>query len=176
MVRLQRSLAAVLAALTVLVACGGGNSSGLAGNSGGSTASGGSGTATSSSGSVNMALTDAPACGFDHVYVTVSSVRINASAQAGDSDAGWSTITPASPQKVDLLSLTNGALQQLGQTALTAGSYQQIRLMLAANSTDQLVNSVVPTGDAETALSTPSATQTGYKVVGQFTVAPAALT
>lgn len=166
MIRLQKPLAAVLPALALLAACGGGGGSGTSSTSSGS---------TSSSGTVNMTMTDAPACGFDHVYVTVDAVRINASAQAADSDAGWSTITLASPQKIDLLSLTNGALQQLGQTTLAAGSYQQIRLMLAANSGTQLANSVVPTGGVETALSTPSATQSGYKVVGQFAIQPSTL-
>ncbi|KVV51800.1 hypothetical protein WT27_31585 [Burkholderia territorii] len=123
-------------------------------------------------GTLHVAMTDAPSCGFDHVYVTVSQVRVNANANASDNDAGWSTITLATPQKVDLLSLTNGVLADLGQTALPAGQYQQVRLVLAQNQGNTLANSVVPTGGTEQALATPSATQSGYKIIQPFTVQP----
>lgn len=147
----------VLATALALSACGGG---------------GGSSTAT---GSLNVAMTDNPACGFNHVWVTVKQVRVNTSATAGDNDAGWQTVTLTTPLRVDLLSLTNGILQQLGQIPLPAGHYQQIRLVLTSD------NSVVPataTGadGVEVALTTPSATQSGYKVVGDFTVQPDTLT
>ena len=123
-------------------------------------------------GTLHVAMTDAPSCGFDHVYVTVSQVRVNANANAADNDAGWSTITLATPQKIDLLSLTNGVLADIGQTALPAGQYQQVRLVLAQNQGNSLANSVVPTGGTEQALATPSATQSGYKIIQPFTVQP----
>ncbi|AJY10305.1 DUF4382 domain-containing protein [Burkholderia dolosa] len=123
-------------------------------------------------GTLHVAMTDAPSCGFDHVYVTVSQVRVNANANAGDNDSGWSTISLATPQKIDLLSLTNGVLADLGQTALPAGQYQQVRLVLAQNQGNTLANSVVPTGGTEQALATPSATQSGYKIIQPFTVQP----
>ncbi|MGN8139120.1 DUF4382 domain-containing protein [Paraburkholderia sp. 22099] len=145
----------LLAIPVMLAGCGGGD--------------GGSGGAA---GTLHVAMTDSPSCGFDHVYVTVSKVRVNMNAQAGDSDAGWSDVTLASPQKIDLLSLTNGVLADLGQTALPAGQYQQIRLVLAQNQGNTLANSVVPTGGAEQALATPSAAQSGYKIIRPFTVQP----
>ncbi|AOI59695.1 DUF4382 domain-containing protein [Burkholderia diffusa] len=123
-------------------------------------------------GTLHVAMTDAPSCGFDHVYITVSQVRVNANGNASDSDAGWSTITLATPQKIDLLSLTNGVLADIGQTALPAGQYQQVRLVLAQNQGNTLANSVVPTGGTEQALATPSATQSGYKIIQPFTVQP----
>ncbi|WP_175721898.1 DUF4382 domain-containing protein [Burkholderia anthina] len=132
----------------------------------------GDGGSSPQTGTLHVAMTDAPSCGFDHVFVTVSQVRVNASSNAGDNDAGWSTITLATPQKIDLLSLTNGALADLGQTALPAGQYQQVRLVLAQNQGNTLANSVVPTGGAEQALATPSATQSGYKIITPFTVQP----
>ncbi|NTY35361.1 DUF4382 domain-containing protein [Burkholderia diffusa] len=141
----------------VLAGCGGGDD-------------GGSGSVQN--GTLHVAMTDAPSCGFDHVFVTVSQVRVNASSNAGDNDAGWSTITLPTPQKIDLLSLTNGALADLGQTALPAGQYQQVRLVLAQNQGNTLANSVVPTGGNEQALATPSATQSGYKIITPFTVQP----
>ncbi|MDD2729398.1 MAG: hypothetical protein PHR85_09605 [Malikia sp.] len=49
------SLAAVSAATLLLAACGGGGSD-------------------NSSGTLKLALTDAPACGYEHVYVTVESL------------------------------------------------------------------------------------------------------
>lgn len=123
-------------------------------------------------GTLHVAMTDAPSCGFDHVFITVSQVRVNANGNASDNDAGWSTITLATPQRIDLLSLTNGVLADIGQTALPAGQYQQVRLVLAPNQGNNLANSVVPTGGTEQALATPSATQSGYKIIQPFTVQP----
>ncbi len=78
----------------------------------------------------------------------------------------------AGPQKIDLLSLTNGVLADLGQTALPTGQYQQVRLVLAQNQGNTLANSIVPTGGSEQPLDTPSATQRGYKIIRPFTVQP----
>lgn len=85
-------------------------------------------------------------CGFDHVYVTVDKVRVNASSTAGDTDSGWTDIALPAPQKVDLLSLTNGVLTDLGRAPLAAGQYQQLRLVLAQNQGNTLANSVVVSG------------------------------
>ncbi|AOJ11708.1 DUF4382 domain-containing protein [Burkholderia mayonis] len=133
---------------------------------------GGDGGSSAQTGTLHVAMTDAPSCGFDHVYVTVAKVRVNMNAQAGDNDAGWSDVALATPQKIDLLSLTNGVLADLGQTALPAGQYQQVRLVLAQNQGNTLANSVVPTGGTEQPLATPSATQSGYKIIRPFTVQP----
>lgn len=133
---------------------------------------GGGGSSSTPTGTVNVQLTDAPACGFDHVYVTVSQVRINASSTAADSDGGWTTIALATPQKIDLLGLTNGAMASLGQATLAAGQYQQIRLVLGQNQGNSIANSVVVSGTAtEQALATPSATQSGLKIIRPFDVA-----
>jgi len=151
---IQKAMLSAVCASMALAACGGGG--------GGSTPTG----------TVNVQMTDAPSCGFDHVYVTVSQVRINANSGAGDNDAGWTTITPATPQKVDLLALTNGVMSTLGQATLPAGRYQQVRLVLAQNQGNALANSVVVSGTAtEQALATPSATQSGLKIIRPFDVA-----
>ena len=55
------------------------------------------------------------------------------SGSASDTDGGWSEVVLATPTQVDLLTLTNGLLQELGQTALPTGKYTQLRLVLAAN-------------------------------------------
>jgi hypothetical protein len=146
---------------TSLVACGGGG--------------GGAGTpaptTTASTGTLSVALTDAPACGFDAVNVTVNKIRVNASASASDTDAGWTDITLNPARKINLLNLTNGVLDTLGQTPLSAGHYSQLRLVLDANGGNGLANSVVPTGGTEQTLTTPSAVQSGIKLAKEFDVA-----
>jgi hypothetical protein len=74
-------------------------------------------------------MTDAPACGYDHVYVTVNKIRVHQSASADGAAAGWSELS-IPVQRNDLLSLNNGVLQDLG--SLPVGTYQQVRLVLAS--------------------------------------------
>jgi len=119
-----------------------------------------------------VALTDAPACGFDAVNVTVDRVRIHQSSTANDNDSGWTDIAVNPARKIDLLSLQNGVLVDLGQTTLTAGNYTQIRLVLVSNSRTAMANSVTPTNGAETEMQTPSATQSGLKLINAFTIEP----
>jgi len=126
---------------------------------------------------LRVALTDAPACGYDEVNVTIERVRVHQSSTADDNDGGWVDIPVVNgPRKVDLLSLTNGVLMELGQTTLTAAFYSQIRLVLASNSSIPLSNTVKPTGGVETEMKTPSAQQSGLKLINGFTVAPNTVT
>jgi hypothetical protein len=133
-----------------VVACGGG---------------GGSSSATGD-GAMRFAVTDAPACGYDHVWVTVQKVSVNQNASAADTDPGWTDLTLSPAQRIDLLSLTNGVLQELGTVPLAAGHYSQVRLVLASNTAGASTpeNAVQPTGGAVTALSTPSGQQSGVKL------------
>ena len=143
---LQFAMGAVLVA--GLTACGGGGGDG----------------GTTGSGTLRLALTDAPSCGYDSVHVTVSKVRVHQSSSASDADAGWSEVVLNPAKRVDLLSLTNGVLMELGQIPLPTGKYTQMRLVLADNSTSQpLANAVWPTGGSEVALKTPSGQQSGVK-------------
>ena len=124
-------------------------------------ACGGSG---SDSGTLRLALTDAPGCGYDAVNVTVQKVRVHQSSSASDADGGWSEIVLSPARRLNLLSLSNGVLDEIGQTPLPTGRYTQLRLVLADNtSASPLANSVVPTGGSEVALRTPSAQQSGVK-------------
>jgi len=128
-------------------------------------ACGGGGSASGDAGTLRLALTDAPACGYDHVYVTVQKVRVHKSAAATDNDAGWADVTLTPAQRIDLLSLTNGVLTELGQTPLPAGHYTQMRLVLAGNDAgNPVANAIVPSGGSETPLTTPSGTQSGLKL------------
>ncbi|MGC2047774.1 MAG: DUF4382 domain-containing protein [Gallionella sp.] len=123
-------------------------------------------------GTIGVSLTDTPACGFDKVYVTVNKVRVHQRYSASDKDNGWTDITLDPARKIDLLSLNNGALDNLGEAPLAAGHYTQLRLVLDPNtSLNPNANSVVPTGGVETSLVTPSAVQTGIKLINEFDVA-----
>lgn len=147
-------LGATLLGAAVLVACGGG---------GGDTAPA---TPASTLGTLAVSLTDAPACGFDAVNVTVSKVRVHRSDSALDTESGWTDITLNPARKINLLNLSNGVLEALGQTSLEAGRYTQMRLVLDTNA-----NTVVPVdGKTELPLETPSAVQSGIKLVGAFEV------
>ena len=139
--------------------------------------SGGGGSGMSGQpGAVSVSLTDAPACGFDAVNVTVSKVRIHQSDTADDNTPGWTEITLNPSRKINLLDLNdptqpNFALLTLGQTPLAAGHYTQLRLVLDRNTGQSLANSVVLSGiPGEIALDTPSAIQSGIKLIHQFTV------
>lgn len=138
---------------------------------------GGSGGQGGGTGTLHVSLTDAAACGFDKVYVTVSKVRVHQSATAREDSGGWTDLVLSPAKKLDLTSLVNGVLEDLGQTALPAGHYTQIRLELLPNSpSEPLNNSVVPTGETtETPLDTPSASQSGLKLIHEFDVAAGTL-
>ncbi|HSM98454.1 MAG TPA: DUF4382 domain-containing protein [Gallionella sp.] len=133
----------------------------------------GSGGNGSGSGTLAVSLTDTPACGFDAVYVTVVKVRVHQSSSAPDNAAGWTDITLNPARKINLLGLNNGILDNLGETPLAAGHYTQLRLVLDPNTTvGGLANSVVPAGGTtEFPLYTPSAIQSGVKLINQFDVA-----
>lgn len=122
-------------------------------------------------GTLRVALTDAQ-CGYDHVYVTVEKVRVHQSSGAGDTDAGWSEIVLSPARRIDLIDLTNGKLEELGSTPLPAGSYQQIRLVLAENGpTAPAANALVLEGQTtEIPLKTPSGQQSGLKLQAHFNV------
>ncbi len=134
-----------------------------------------SGSSTSAApGTLAVSLTDAPASGFDAVNVTVSKVRVHQSASASENDEGWSDITLSPARKINLLNLANGALDGLGQTSLPAGHYTQLRLVLSANTGTNIANSIVLSGTTSTAeipLVTPSAVQSGIKLINEFDVA-----
>ena len=146
----------MLAGLALLSGCGGGDSS----------------TSSSGTGTLNLSITDQPACGYDHVFITVEKIRVHQSESAEDSAAGWHEIVLSPAKRIDLLTLTNGVLEILGQTVLPAGTYTQMRLVLASNSTTPMANSVVPTGGNEVPLTTPSGQQTGLKMNVDITVEP----
>jgi len=135
-------------------------------------ATGCGGSSSQAPGSVHVALTDAPACGFDKANVTVTKVRVHQSGSASEKDSGWTDITLSPARKINLLDLNNGIIEDLGEVPLAAGHYTQLRLVLEPNTSNSgLANSVIPTGGVETSLDTPSAVQSGIKLIHEFDVA-----
>ncbi len=133
---------------------------------------GGGSSSQPANGTLGVSLTDATAGGFDAVNVTVSKIRVHQSASATENSAGWTDITLNPARKINLLNLTNGALEELGETPLAAGHYTQLRLVLVPNTGTHLANSVVLSGDpTEIPLDTPSGVQSGIKLINQFDVA-----
>ena len=138
---------------------------------------------SSSMGTANVSLSDPATCQapdgqFSHVYVTITDVRANTSATATSTDSGWVDLAPnlaSAPKQIDLLGQANNQcfLATLGDNVqLQAGSYQQIRLILADNSISlsnnacgSAANCVVLTSDGSVhALQLSSEAQTGIKI------------
>jgi hypothetical protein len=153
-----------VAASAALVACGGGGDSGVA--------------PAPAAGTLRVALTDAPNCrvgnaDLEKVFVTVERVRVHQSSDAEPSNGGWTDVAISPAKKINLLDLTNGRLEELGTTPIPAGNYTQVRLVLSANQGAEPANSLVLAGQtAEIPLRTPSAAQSGLKIIRPFTVEP----
>lgn len=157
---IQSTMAATCAALFV-AACGGGG--------------GGDSAAT---GTVRTAMTDAPSCGYDNVFVTVDRIRMNTSASAEADDDGWAEIVLDQPRQIDLLNLQNGVIEELGEVTLPVGRVQQVRFVLVDNSTadtsdidfdpdadpNRAPNHVVFSAGGFEDLKTPSGQQSGVKI------------
>jgi len=121
-------------------------------------------------GTVRFALTDAPACGFEQVNVSIERIRVNRNADANENSVGWTDLKLAPARRIDLLKLGNGVLEELGQLQVPAGRYAQLRLVLAANGSSTPANSVVPTDGEETALDISAVEKSGIAVAHSFSV------
>lgn len=148
---------------------------------------------------VNVTVSDPATCSapegpFSHIYVTITDVQINASANAGDNDPNWIDLTPnlqQSPQQVDLLGQANNQcfLAMLGSAVeLQPGTYEQIRIVLAngsvtlaSNQCGTMANCLMLSSDSSNTpqpLLLSSQSKTGIKIPsgqiagGQFTIAP----
>lgn len=110
-------------------------------------------------GRMKIYLVDSPSS-FDSVIICVTSVEVHKA--DGDSTSGWLTIND-SLRYFDLLLLRNGASAVLGDTSLAAGHYTQIRLIIGDGS-------YVVDGGIKHDLEIPSGSQTGIKLIHQFTI------
>src|SRR5512133_2476855 len=131
---------AIVAAIILLIACNTHGQSSTAGTGGRSTGGGGTGT----NALINTTLSDPTTCSapqgpYSHIYVTVTDVKISASATAPDNDPSFVDLTPNlknAPQQVDLLGIASNQcfLATLGTgTPLPTGTYLQMRVFLLDN-------------------------------------------
>ncbi|MDR3727225.1 MAG: DUF4382 domain-containing protein [Terracidiphilus sp.] len=152
--RLTCVLTCLLVTALLVAACGGSNST----------------TTTSGMANVNVSLSDPATCAgpdgpYSHVYVTITDVQANVSSTASATDGSWVDLTPGltkAPKQIDLLGQANNQcfLATLGDTQqLQAGSFQQIRLILADNSLS-LSNSACGTAANCVVLSSDSSVHT----------------
>jgi hypothetical protein len=91
----------------------------------------------------------------------VTEVSAHASS-AADSTSGWTVLSDSS-RTYDLLTLTNGLSQVIGDRMLSPGHYTQIRLKLGAGSTVVIDGQTYP-------LTVPSGLQTGLKLNHPFDI------
>jgi hypothetical protein len=151
--------ALLLVAVFVLSSCGGG---------GGGSDGGGTGT-------LSLSMTDAANDQFQAVYVTIDEIQIHLGGNDGDPKS-WETLTmERHPITVDLTKLTNGVREQLGIVDLPAGDYTQVRLIIGETPEDPnlpfanyVVDSNTPPNIHE--MKIPSGTNTGFKIVENFTI------
>jgi hypothetical protein len=152
---------------------------------------------TPSMATVNVMVSDPATCSgtqgsISHIFLTITDVQIHTSSTAGPNDPGWIDLTPnlkQNPMQLDLLGQANNQcfLATLGSSMqIQPGTFQQIRIMLAANNATvegnkcgSTANCVMLSGSPATPhpLMLSSESQTGIKIPsgqlagGQFTVA-----
>ena len=115
-------------------------------------------------GQVRILLVDQPA-EYDAVNIVVT--EVSAHSADSDSTSGWIVVN-STTRTFDLLTLTNGASQILGDAPLNPGHYSQIRLKLAESCT------VIVDGQTHP-LEVPSGAQSGLKLNHPFDIEPSTL-
>lgn len=139
----------------------------------------GGGEGSAAHGMLQVGLTDKQSDAFQQVVVSIKEVRLVPTGleNASDNDSRLPVVvTYATPHSVDILTLR---FQQelLGTITIPAGKYNQVRLILEPNPSGQgqypvnyLTLKTAPA--VKIPLTTPSAQQSGLKVLGQFEVKP----
>ncbi|MCE5328306.1 MAG: DUF4382 domain-containing protein [Planctomycetaceae bacterium] len=146
-------------AVLLIMGCGGG---------GGSDSDGRTGT----TGVLKVAITDQS--GYNSVVVAISEIRVVPEGDEGtETGAGLPVVATFNPARVvDIMQLDYEQLL-LGQAPVPAGTYSQLRLVLAPNVNGELPVNYATLADAPEVrlpLVTPSGQQSGLKIVGDFTV------
>ena len=114
---------------------------------------------TSGEGQIRIYLVDSPAV-FEEVNIVVELVEVH---QAdADPESGWAVVN-STAATYNLLELTDGASAVLGEAALSAGRYTEIRLFIG-------IGSYVVVDGTQKNLTIPSGVQTGVKLVHQFEI------
>lgn len=109
--------------------------------------------------SIQVTLVDGPIQGYSSIVLNIQKVDIHAST------GGWTTLSEPK-QSYDLLTLINGVSQQLANTTIAEGEYQQMRLVLGDTG-----NTITLAGESTShPLEIPSGIQTGIKMPLSFNV------
>lgn len=137
---------------------------------------GGGSSDSAPTGKLQVGVTDKQSDEFATLFIAIKEVRVVPAGLEGaaDNDARLPVIvTYDTPRSVDVLTL-RFKQEILGTITLPAGNYSQVRLVLAPNQGNQPVNyltlKTAPT--VKIPLTTPSAEQSGLKVLGRFEVKP----
>jgi hypothetical protein len=141
---------------------------------------GGGGGGTGGTGTLMVTMHDSPVDSAEHVFVTVE--RVEVFRHDAEGAEVRETLVDV-PQQHDLLALQNGVEAVLGTATFPAGDYTSIRLIVAADSpedveslpADALNNYIVIDGTAHP-LIVPSGAQTGIKMNHSFTLAEGQIT
>lgn len=105
---------------------------------------------------VKVSMTDAPG-DYKQVIIDVQDVKVKSNTSADEE--GWVSLSGVQPGKYDLLLLTGGVTQMLANSEMEPGTLGQIRLILGTD------NTLVLNDGTEVALATPSAQQSGLKLL-----------
>lgn len=110
---------------------------------------------------LQVRLTDAPG-DYQEVNVDIQDVQVH-NADSSATNSGWISLN-VTKGVYNLLQLTNGLDTLLGSATIPAGKISQLRLILGSNNT-------VKVGGQSFSLTTPSAQQSGLKVLINSTLA-----
>lgn len=160
---LRRFLAVLVANLLILTGCGD---------------SGGVATTGDSTGRLQMAITDQGNNAYSALVLSVVEVRVVRRGNEAIADAAAPLVVRFDPpRQIDVMQLQHEQAL-LGEEVLPAGTYTQVRLILAPNPANgDPVNYLIRADEpgVRVPLRTPSAQQSGLKINGEFTIAPDAL-
>jgi len=141
---------------------------------------GGDGGSTASTGTLKLSITDKMSDNFQNVVISIREIRVVPAGRenAPDNDPGLPLVVRfATPRVIDVMQL-QFVQQALGDVVLPSGTYSQIRLILDPNPNgqgQQPANYLVLKSDLTKTpipLTTPSAQQSGLKVLGPIEIKP----
>jgi Domain of unknown function (DUF4382) len=140
---------------------------------------GGGGGSTASTGTLKLSITDKLSDNFQNVVISIREIRVVPAGRenAADNDPGLPVVARfATPKVIDVMQL-QFVQQALGDVVLPSGTYSQVRLILEPNPNgqgQQPENYLVLKSDLTTKipLTTPSAQQSGLKVLGPIEIKP----
>ena len=141
---------------------------------------GGGGAGTVSTGTLKLSITDRMSDNFQNVVISIREIRVVPAGRenAPDNDPGLPLVVRfATPRVIDVMQL-QFVQQALGDIVLPSGTYSQVRLILEPNPNgqgQQPANYLVLKSDSTKTpipLTTPSAQQSGLKVLGPIEIKP----